>query len=60
MKPRKSLLGLFLMLVWYYFVIFIANKYLRGLNTIIYFTITIVMLLVGDTILERLAPNKNK
>ncbi|SFB30303.1 hypothetical protein [Clostridium frigidicarnis] len=60
MKPKKNILGLFLTLVWYYFVIFIANKYLKGLNTISYFTITIVMLLVGDTILERLVPNKNK
>lgn len=60
MKPKKSIFGLFLTLVWYYFVIFIANKYLKRLNTVSYFTITIVMLLVGDTILERLAPNKNK
>lgn len=58
MKPKKNMLGLFLTFVWYYFVIFILTKYLKGLNSISYYAITIVLLFVGGEIIERLTPNK--
>lgn len=52
------MLGLFLTFVWFFIVIYFSSKYLQELNSIIYFSITIVLLLVGDAIIERLNPNK--
>ena len=40
-------------------VILISTQYLKGLNYILYFAITIALLFVGGEIIERLTPKKN-
>ncbi|MBU3102421.1 MULTISPECIES: hypothetical protein [Clostridium] len=59
MKPRTTILGLVLTLVWYFFIIFITNKYLKGFNNIIYFVIVLILLYVGGEIISHFTPSKN-
>lgn len=55
MNRRPSII---LNLVWFYFVMFIANKYFKGFNYIISSVITVAILYLGMEIIDHFTPNK--
>ncbi|MBU3102376.1 MULTISPECIES: hypothetical protein [Clostridium] len=58
MKPR-NMIGLFLTIGWFYFIVFFCSKYYeRYLNTISYFIITTAILYIGGEIIAHFTPNK--
>lgn len=59
MKRRKSsILSIILSLVWFYFIVSISDKYLKGFGKIISIPTTLILLALGIGIIEYFTNNK--